>query len=73
MVTILKKASEQYRREQFLKKVNAEFDLLKKDRKAWRHELQERAAWDSSLSDGLEERERQRAEKCGLAKVKCKG
>jgi predicted transcriptional regulator len=54
MVTILEKAVEKYRREQFLKRANAEFDRLKKDRKAWKQELQERAAWDSTLRDGLE-------------------
>jgi hypothetical protein len=54
MVTILEKAVERYRREQFLKRANAEFARLKKDRRAWKQELQERAAWDSTLSDGLE-------------------
>lgn len=54
MVTILEKAVEKYRREQFLKRANAEFDRLKKDRRAWKQELQERAAWDSTVSDGLE-------------------
>ena len=54
MTTVLEKAIEEYRRQQFLRKVNAEFALLRKNKTAWKQELKERAAWDATLSDGLE-------------------
>ena len=54
MVIVLEKAVEEYRRKQFLERVNADFWRLKKNKKAWKEELQERALWDAALSDGLE-------------------
>ena len=53
MTAVLEKAIEEYRRQQFLRKLNAEFALLRKNNKAWKQELKERAAWDATLSDGL--------------------
>ncbi len=53
MVTVLEKAIEEYRRKRFLQTANAAFARLRKDRKAWQHEEQERNSWDATLSDGL--------------------
>jgi hypothetical protein len=53
---ILKKALENYRRKLFLEEANRAFADLKKDRKTWKAELEERKAWDSTLRDGLRER-----------------
>jgi predicted transcriptional regulator len=55
MPVILAKAIEQYRRRQFLEQVNAAYGTLRADAAAWDEELQERALWDKTLSDGLEE------------------
>ena len=54
MVTVLEKAVDEYRRAQFLRKANAAFARLRKDRKAWKEEQKERTAWDATLIDALE-------------------
>jgi predicted transcriptional regulator len=54
MTVVLEKAIEEYRRLRFLRRVNAEFALLRRNKSAWKQELKERAAWDATLSDGLE-------------------
>lgn len=54
MVIVLEKAVEEYRRKQFLERLNADFSRLKRNKKAWKEELRERALWDATLSDGLE-------------------
>lgn len=51
--TILDKAVEAYRREQFLRDTNAAFAALRADPEAWQDELAERAAWDTTLGDGI--------------------
>jgi len=53
--TILEKAVDLYIREQFLKKTNEEYAQLQKDPKAWAEELEERALWDVTLADGLDD------------------
>lgn len=53
MQTVLAKAIEEYRRRKFLERVNAAFAALRTDPEAWKHEQEERAAWDATLSDGL--------------------
>jgi len=55
MTTILEKAIEEYRRIQFLRKANAAVARLRKDRKAWKEEQKERAAWDATHRDALED------------------
>ena len=55
MPAVLDKAIDEYRRRRFLEGLSADFAALRKDAKAWRHELDERAAWDVTLADGLEE------------------
>ena len=52
---LLAAAVEEYERKLFWEQVNQEFADLPKDAKAWQHELEERALWDATLSDGLEE------------------
>ncbi len=51
---IVEAALESYRRERFLAQLNAAFDALRRDPEAWQAELEERAAWDATLSDDLE-------------------
>jgi predicted transcriptional regulator len=52
---IVATALEQYERKIFWERVDGEFAALRADSKAWKHELEERAAWDATLSDGLED------------------
>jgi hypothetical protein len=40
-------------RELFLDRLNADFAALQSDEAAWAAELEERRAWDGTLSDGL--------------------
>ena len=56
MPAVLDKAIEEYRRRQFLEGLSADFAALRKDPKAWQQELDERAEWDATLGDGLEDR-----------------
>ena len=55
MQTTLHKAIETYRRQRFLEETNAAFQALRENPEAWKAEQEERAAWDSTLADGLEE------------------
>lgn len=55
MQVILDKAIEAYRRQHFLEKANEAFQTLRSDPEAWENEQSERAAWDSTLADGLED------------------
>lgn len=55
MQKVLDEAVEQYHRDRFLDEVNAAYLRLKSDPVAWKEELAERADWDSTLMDGLEE------------------
>ena len=50
----LSRAVELYRREVFLEGVASDFAALRSDRRAWRGELVEREAWDTTSADGLE-------------------
>jgi predicted DNA-binding protein len=56
MQAVLDEAIERYRRETFLDQANAAYARLRKDPKAWRQELAERAEWDGTLMDGLSEK-----------------
>jgi predicted DNA-binding protein len=53
MQAVLDEAIDHYRRETFLDRANAAYAQLRKDPKAWRQELAERAEWDGTLMDGL--------------------
>lgn len=55
MQDLLDEAVEALRRNTFLHEANRAFARLRKDRKAWREELQERRLWDRTLDDGERE------------------
>ena len=55
MVAVLEEAIEAHRRQAFLDEVNAGFAALRRDPKAWAAAERERAEWDSTLQDGLDE------------------
>ncbi len=55
MTVVLDKAVEAYRRECFLAGLNADFAALREVPAAWQDELAERALWDSTVADGIEE------------------
>lgn len=52
---LLEEAVERYRRELFLKEANAAYAALRADKEARAEEEEERAAWEGTLADGLEE------------------
>jgi hypothetical protein len=56
MQAVLDEAIERYRRDKFLDDVNAAFARLRADPKAWKEEQAERALWDKTLADGLEDK-----------------
>ena len=56
MQAVLDRAIERYRRESFLRAANSEFQALKGDPRACRHEPQERQPWDRTLADGLDKK-----------------
>ncbi len=51
MQVILDRAIEQYRRQVFLQEANQAYALLRNNSQAWQAELEEREAWDVTLSD----------------------
>ena len=53
MQLIIATAVEAYRRERFLKAVNAGYATLREDAAAWAGVAEERAVWDRTLLDGL--------------------
>jgi hypothetical protein len=55
MQAILDRAVEDYRRRVFLEQANRAFARLREDPEAWAAEQEERAAWDATLADGLDE------------------
>jgi hypothetical protein len=59
MQTVLDRAVSAYRRTVFLEKLNEDFAALKADPEAWKEELEERAVWEQTLSDGLVDDERE--------------
>ena len=54
MQTLLDKAIEAYRRQRFLEEVNAAYASLRQDPEVWAAVEEERAEWDSTLTDGLD-------------------
>ncbi|MBD2777967.1 toxin-antitoxin system protein [Iningainema tapete] len=54
MQVILEQAIEQYRRQVFLQQANQAYAALRNNPEACLAELEEREAWDVTLSDGLE-------------------
>ena len=53
MQAVLDKAIEQYRRETFIRAANTEFAALKRDKKAWKKELEERRLWEQTVHDDI--------------------
>lgn len=51
---VLEAAIEAYRRRLFLEGLATDFEVLRSNSQNWAEELQERAAWDSTLADDLE-------------------
>ena len=51
---IIAKAIDVLARELFLKKINQEYEQLKKDPKAWDQDRAALEKWDVTLSDGLD-------------------
>lgn len=52
---IFQRAIEAYHRQLFFQRVNEDFARLKADPVAWEEEKAERALWDNTLLDGLED------------------
>ena len=52
MQTVLDQAIEQYRRDTFFRELNESYLRLQADPDAWKEELAERQAWDTTLMDG---------------------
>jgi hypothetical protein len=50
---VLDKAVEAYRREVFLDDTNRAFETMRDDSGSWQEELEERALWEDTLSDGV--------------------
>ncbi|MGO9465093.1 MAG: toxin-antitoxin system protein [Isosphaeraceae bacterium] len=55
MTEILDRAIELYKRQRFLEGLNADFAALRKNKAVWEEELAERALWNVTLADGLED------------------
>lgn len=55
MPQLVAAAVEEFERKLFWEQVSQEFTSLREDPRSWKHELEERAAWDATLSDGLED------------------
>lgn len=55
MQEVLAKAIAEYRRQRFWEQTNAAYAALRADPTAWQEELEERAQWDLTLADGLDD------------------
>jgi len=55
MPAVIERAVDEYQRRVFLEECSASFAALRADPKAWAEELAERALWDTTLRDGLED------------------
>lgn len=55
MQTVLQEALMEYRRKIVLKEYAEAYGRLREDEKAWAEELKERAEWDNTIGDVLEE------------------
>ena len=56
MQAVLDEAIDHYRRDKFLDEVNTAYATLRSDPKRWNAELAERALWDKTLADGLNDK-----------------
>jgi len=55
MNSVLERAIEAYRRQQFLEQANDAYATLRNDSEAWREEQEERASWEATIGDGIED------------------
>jgi hypothetical protein len=55
MQSVLESILEKYRRESFLRRTNESFKKLQENSANWQEELQERALWDHTLEDDLQD------------------
>ena len=53
MQTVLDRALETYRRQQFLEQANIAFAALRENSTEWKAEQEERLLWETTLGDGL--------------------
>jgi len=58
MQALLDKAIEAYRRQLFLEEINQAYAALRENPKTWSRIEKERAAWDTTLNDGLDNGEK---------------
>lgn len=55
MQAVLQEALEEYQRKLFLRECSEAYAKLRADEGAWAEELKERAEWDNTIADGIEE------------------
>ena len=55
MQQVLDAAIEAYRRQRFLEEANQAYAKLRSDSEEWAAELEERAAWDATMGDDLDD------------------
>jgi hypothetical protein len=55
MPEVLAEAIDDLYRKRFLEDCNRAYARIKADPKAWKEELEERAVWDTTVGDGLED------------------
>ncbi|MBM4319116.1 MAG: hypothetical protein FJ125_03950 [Deltaproteobacteria bacterium] len=55
MVVVLERAVKEYQERLFWEEVDRTYGEARQDEQAWREETEERAVWDATLLDGLED------------------
>ena len=55
MQDILNAAIARYQQYMMIQQLNEDYAALRKDKKAWKEEIEERKLWDNTLMDGLED------------------
>ncbi len=56
MSVVLEEAVDRYEADRFFRDMDAAYRALRDDPDAWQQELAERALWDATLMDGLEQK-----------------
>jgi len=52
---VIREAAEDLQRKRFFEQFNAAYSALRQDPEAWNQEQHERAEWEATLRDGLED------------------
>ncbi len=52
---VIDRALEAYRRKLYFEQANAGYEALQSNPEDWKEELEERALWDATLGDGLDD------------------